>query len=53
LIKIYSRKFDEKYEKYIFVGYSSESKAYKLCNPFNGKVTISKDVVFYEAVSWD
>jgi len=44
LFKIYSKKFDKKSKKYIFVGYSSESKAYKLYNPFSGKITISRDV---------
>ena len=53
LVKIYSQKFDKKPEKYIFVGYSSESKAYKLYNPVSGKLTISRDVVFNEAASWD
>ena len=53
LVKTYSRKFDEKFEKYIFVEYSSESKAYKLYNHVSGKLTISRDVVFNEAASWD
>jgi len=53
LVKTYSHKFDEKSEKYIFVDYSSESKAYKLHNPFSGKITIGRDVVFQETASWD
>ena len=53
LVETYSRRFDEKSEKYIFVGYSSESKAYKPYNFISGKKTISKDVVFNEIVDWD
>ena len=42
---------DGKREKYIFVGYDSSSKGYKLYNPNNGKI-ISRDVKFNEEV-WD
>ena len=35
------------------MGYSPQSKAYKLYNPVNGKVIISRDVVFNEATRWD
>ena len=52
LIKTHSQKFDEKSEKYVFVGYCSESKAYKLYNPISGKITISRDVVFNEDARW-
>ncbi|EOY04542.1 Uncharacterized protein TCM_019778 [Theobroma cacao] len=52
LVKTYSSKFDEKSEKYIFVGYCSQSKAYKLYNPISGKITISRDVVFNENARW-
>eukprot|EP00253_Pinus_taeda_P019205 PITA_19205 len=38
------KKLDNKGEKCIFVGYSDESKAYKLYNPLTKKVIISKDV---------
>ena len=49
----YSQKFDEKYEKYIFFGYSSKSKAYKLYNPFSDNIIISMDVVFHEGANLD
>lgn len=52
LVKTYSRKFDERSAKYIFVGYSSQSKAFKLYNPISGKITISRDVVFNEDATW-
>ncbi|GMI75663.1 hypothetical protein HRI_001235600 [Hibiscus trionum] len=41
-------KLDEKSQKCIFIGYSSLSKAYRLYNLINGKVIISRDVVFNE-----
>src|SRR5262249_37062080 len=42
-------KLDEKFEKCIFIGYSLQSKAYHLYNPINGKMIISRDVMFNEA----
>ncbi|KAG6385388.1 hypothetical protein SASPL_154223 [Salvia splendens] len=47
------RKLDEKSVKCIFIGYSSQSKAYKLYIPLSGKVIISRDVVFHEDAGWD
>ena len=41
-------KLDEKCEKCIFVGYSSQSKAYKLYNPVSGKIMVNRNVVFNE-----
>ncbi|XP_039115486.1 uncharacterized protein LOC120250711 [Dioscorea cayenensis subsp. rotundata] len=45
-------KLDERSERCIFTGYSSESKAYKLFNPVTGKIIISRDVVFHEGSRW-
>jgi len=45
-------KLDEKSEKYTFVGYSAQSKAYKLYSPISGKVLISRNVIFDETASW-
>ena len=42
------RKLDERSHKCIFVGYSEESKAYRLYNPITKKYVISRDVVFKE-----
>ena len=42
------KKLDSKSEKYLFIGHSGESKAYKLLDPLTGKVIISRDVVFHE-----
>ena len=36
----------------MFIGYSEESKAYKLYNPLIKKVVVSKDVVLNEAEAW-
>ena len=41
-------KLDEKSQKCIFVGYSTQSKAYKLYNPVSGKVIIIRNVKFNE-----
>lgn len=38
------KKLDNKGEKCIFLGYSDESKAYKLYNPLTKKVIINRDV---------
>lgn len=45
-------KFDEKSEKLIFVGYSDESKGYRLYNPITCKLVVSRDVIFDEMTSW-
>lgn len=41
-------KLSEKSIECIMVGYSSESKAYRLFNPRTKKIVISRDVVFLE-----
>ena len=46
-------KLDDKSEKYVFIGYDSSSKGYKLYNPSNEKVISSRDVVFDEESTWD
>ena len=47
------KKMDDRGEKGIFIGYSEESKAYKLYHPQTGKVTVSRDVIFKEDECWD
>lgn len=42
------KKFDPKSEACIFMGYSDESKAYRVYQPIQGKVIISRDVIFSE-----
>jgi len=44
-------KLDDKSEKCIIVGYTTRSKAYKPHNPVNGKVLVSRDVIFDETVA--
>lgn len=41
-------KLEDKSEKCILVGYSENSKAYKLYNPINKRIIISRDVIFDE-----
>ena len=45
------KKLDDRGEKCIFIGYSEESKAYKLYNPLTYKVVVSRDVIFSEEES--
>ena len=45
------KKLDDSGVKCVFVGYSKESKTYKLFNPVTKKVLISRDVIFYEEIA--
>jgi hypothetical protein len=47
------RKLDDKSERCIFVGYSEESRAYRLYNPITKKYVINKDVEFKGREEWD
>ena len=47
------RKLDNRSQKCIFIGYSEESKAYRLYNPITKKYVISRDVLFKEEEEWD
>ena len=47
------RKLDDRSQKCIFVGYSEESKAYRLYNSITKKYVINRDVVFKEEEAWD
>ncbi|XP_071927597.1 uncharacterized protein [Coffea arabica] len=47
------KKLDDKAEKYIFIGYSHETKEYKLFNSNTRKVIVSRDVTFDEHGIWD
>eukprot|EP00253_Pinus_taeda_P013787 PITA_13787 len=47
------RKLDSKGEKCLFIGYSEESKAYRLYIPSTKKFFISRDVQFIEEQAWD
>ena len=46
------QKLDEKGVKCIFIAYSSESKAYRLYDPLNNKMLLSRDVEFFENQFW-
>ena len=45
-------KFDKKAVRCIFVGYDSQRKGWKCCDPTIGRCYTSRDVVFDEASSW-
>lgn len=47
------RKLADKSEKYIFIGYSEQSKAFRLYNPVSKKMITSRDVIFKEEEAWD
>ena len=46
-------KLDDKSKPFIFVGYDSNTKGYKLYDPTSQKSMISRDVEFDEEVVWD
>ncbi|CAL2249531.1 unnamed protein product [Prunus armeniaca] len=46
-------KLEEKSEVGIFLGYSSQSKGYRIYNPKTKKFMISRDVKFDESASWN
>lgn len=46
-------KLDDKSTVCVLIGFSEESKGYKLYNPKTKKVIISRDVVFEEGKGWD
>ena len=45
-------KLEDRSTKMVFLGYEKGSKAYRLCDPVTGRVTVSRDVVFDEAGAW-
>lgn len=48
LDKTSSRKFSSKGSEYVMVGYSDESKAYRLYSPTTRKIIVARDVKFFE-----
>ena len=46
------QKFNDKGVKCIFTGYNPETKAYRLYDPVNNKMILSRDVEFFENQSW-
>ena len=47
------QKLDARSKKQVLIGYSEESKGYKMIDPCTMKVTISRDIVFEEGEKWD
>jgi hypothetical protein len=50
-VHVEMRKLDDRSERCIFVGYSEESREYRLYNPITNKYVINKDVQFKEEES--
>ncbi|KAL6345230.1 hypothetical protein AAG906_015713 [Vitis piasezkii] len=46
-------KLDKKAKPGVFIGYSNSSKAYRIFQPQNGKILVSKDVKFIEDRQWN
>ncbi|GJU58201.1 retrovirus-related pol polyprotein from transposon TNT 1-94 [Tanacetum coccineum] len=46
-------KLDDKSKKYMFIGYDEKIKAYRLFDPIEKKVTVSRDVYVDEESAWD
>ena len=44
---------DDRSKELVFIGYDSRTKGYKLYDPRNGKVTLSRDVEFNEDRTWE
>ena len=42
------RKLDDKRKKYVFIGYSNETKGYMLFDPITTKLKASRDAIFDE-----
>jgi hypothetical protein len=47
------KKLDDKSIRCVLLGVSEESKAYKLYNPIEKKIIVSRDVVFEEDKGWN
>ncbi|KAJ3676254.1 hypothetical protein LUZ60_003666 [Juncus effusus] len=46
-------KLDDKSKKFVFIGYDDKTKAYKLIDPIEWKVMVSRDVHVNEESTWD
>lgn len=53
IYQIRGAKIDDKKEKFIFISYDNNSKRYKLYNPNNGKIVISRDLIFDKEKEWN
>lgn len=47
------KKWDRKSERMIFVGFDDDTKGYRCINRNNGKLTISRDVIFHEIMQME
>ena len=52
ITKEHIKKFDDKSDKCIFIGYSDLTKGYRLYNPETRKLIMSRDVQFLKNETW-
>ncbi|KAJ3703208.1 hypothetical protein LUZ61_006913 [Rhynchospora tenuis] len=46
-------KLDDKSKKYVFIGYDEKTKAFRLFDPIEKKVIVSRDVQVNKEIEWD
>jgi hypothetical protein len=51
--KPHLKKLEDRSTSMIFVAYEAGSKAYRVYNPVDGRVGVTRDVVFDEGAQWD
>ena len=51
--KPHLKKLEDRSTLMIFIGYEAGSKAYKVYNPMDGRIRVTRDVVFDEDAQWD
>lgn len=51
--KVYTKKLDERSKEMVYLGKEPGTKAHRLFDPTTGRVSVSRDVIFEEAKSWD
>jgi hypothetical protein len=51
--KPHLKKLEDRSTPMIFVGYEAGSKAYRVYNPVDGRVGVTRDAVFDESAQWD
>lgn len=53
IAKVHTGKLDDRSKEVVYLGKEPGTKAYRLYDPFTGRLHVSKDVVFEELKSWN